>query len=50
MCASCGCNHINYQHEMPKVEGSSFTPQIVETNMPKVPVVPAMPKSIKKVK
>ncbi len=48
MCAKCGCNHINYQHEMPKVEGSSFTPQEVNYNMPKVPAVPAMPKSTKK--
>ena len=48
MCAKCGCNHINYQHEMPKVEGSSFTPIKVNNNMPKVPAVPAMPRTTKK--
>jgi len=48
MCASCGCNHINYQHEMPKVEGSSFTPMKKEHYEPKVPAVPAMPRTTKK--
>jgi len=48
MCATCGCNHINYDHEMPKNVGSIKASEKVNYNMPKVPAVPAMPKSTKK--
>jgi hypothetical protein len=47
MCANCGCNHINYQHEMPKMPGSYKGIDKVDYNMPKVPAVPAMPRSTK---
>ena len=48
MCASCGCNHVNYNHEMPTMPGSYKGIDKVNYNMPKVPAVPAIPKSTKK--
>jgi hypothetical protein len=49
MCATCGCNHINYQHEMPKNVGTKVgnVTEKVNYNMPSVPAVPAMPRSMK---
>lgn len=49
MCATCGCNHINYDMPpMPTMPGSYKGIDKVNYNMPKVPAVPAMPKSTKK--
>lgn len=45
MCATCGCGHKNYKHEMPKMPGSAKGIDKVNYNMPKVPSVPKMPRS-----
>lgn len=48
MCKSCGCNHLNYQHETVKMGGTFYQTTNVDYNMPKVPKVPPMPRTTKK--
>lgn len=48
MCATCGCGHINYQHETVKMGGTFYQTTKVDYNMPKTPKVPPMPRTMKK--
>jgi hypothetical protein len=49
MCATCGCGHKNYPHEMPKNVGSLVgkVTEKREDGMPKIPSIPKMPRSTK---
>lgn len=55
MCATCGCNHINYKHgntdPLIKFKNSSTTRSMnlkVINNFPKVPKIKPMPRTMKR--